>query len=69
MKVWLEILQFRPMTAFRLDLDERADARSGADAAAVQVDEVGMMDDDVLFEHDTCGNHRLESFFRKSCAI
>ena len=34
-----------------LDLDECADARAGADAAAIEIDEVRMMDDDAFIQN------------------
>ena len=49
-KVCDEILQRRPIDRVLLDLDERADLRAGADAAAVEVDEVGMKDDHAFLE-------------------
>ena len=57
MNVWLEILQWRPIDGVPLNLDERADPRSVADRAAVQVDQIRLMDDDVFFENDAGGDH------------
>ena len=38
-----------------LDLDERADPRARADPAAIEVDQVGVMNDDVFVQNDTGG--------------
>src|SRR5262249_27737745 len=40
-----------------LDFDECADPRSFTDVTAVEIDEVGMMNDDVRPQHDACRNH------------
>ena len=61
MKVWLEILQLRPIDGALLDLDERADPRAVADRAAIEVDQIGVVDDDVLPEPYTVGNHDVLS--------
>ena len=46
MKLWLEILQWRPMTAFRWISTNAPTLETLADPAAVEVDEIGMMNDD-----------------------
>ena len=58
MNVWLEILQLRPIDGVALNLDERADPRAVADPAAVQVDQLGMVNDDVLAQSHGISNHQ-----------
>ncbi len=57
MKLWLEILQLRPIDGVLLDLDEGADARPAADPAAVEIDQVGMMDDDAFIHSHVRRDH------------
>ena len=56
-----EILQQLPMAALLLNLDERADLRLVAHRAAVQVDQIGMMDGHTYTTANGCGNWHLNS--------
>src|SRR5262245_11444771 len=40
-----------------LDFNECSNTRLGSDPAAIQVDQVRMVNDDAFFEHHTGGNH------------
>ena len=57
MKVWLEILQWRPTRRVLLDLDERADRVPVADPAAVEVDQVGLVNRTSSLEDYAWCNH------------
>ena len=57
MKVWLEILQLRPIAGVLLDLDKGADLGVVADLAAVQVDELRQLD--VLAQLDVGGDAQV----------
>ncbi len=51
MNVWLEILQFRPIEAPRWTSTNVPIREPAADPAAVQIDEVGVVDDNAILEH------------------